>query len=96
MRITPEVKRAIGELAELAPLHNPVALEGIDAVERVVPEVPQVAVFDTSFHATLSEVARTYPVPQRWTRQWGVRRYGFHGLSHSYCAEPGRTNVGAE
>jgi acetate kinase len=48
--------------------------------------VPQVAVFDTAFHATLSEAARTYPVPQQWRRAWGVRRYGFHGLSYAYCA----------
>jgi acetate kinase len=86
MRITPEVKRVIGELAELAPLHNPVSLDGITAVEQVLPKVPQVAAFDTAFHATLSDAARTYPVPHKWTRQWGLRRYGFHGLSHSYCA----------
>jgi acetate kinase len=84
--ITPEVKRAIEELTELAPLHNPASLEGINAVEQVLPKVPQVAAFDTAFHATLSEAARTYPVPQKWTREWGIRRYGFHGLSHSYCA----------
>jgi acetate kinase len=86
VRITPEVKRVIGELAELAPLHNPASLDGITAVEQVLPKVPQVAAFDTAFHATLSEAARTYPVPQKWTREWGMRRYGFHGLSHSYCA----------
>jgi acetate kinase len=86
VRITPEVKRVIGELAELAPLHNPASLDGITAVEQVLPTVPQVAAFDTAFHATLSEAARTYPVPQKWTRDWGIRRYGFHGLSHSYCA----------
>src|SRR6266478_1151262 len=86
VRITPEVKQAIEELAELAPLHNPPALNGITAVEQVLPDVPQVAAFDTAFHATLSEAARTYPVPQKWTREWGMRRYGFHGLSHSYCA----------
>jgi acetate kinase len=86
VRITPEVKQAIEELAELAPLHNPPALDGIAAVEQVLPDVPQVAAFDTAFHATLSEAARTYPVPRKWTREWGIRRYGFHGLSHSYCA----------
>ena len=86
VRITPEVKQAIEELAELAPLHNPAALDGITAVEQVLPDVPQVAAFDTAFHSTLSEAARTYPVPQKWTREWGMRRYGFHGLSHSYCA----------
>jgi acetate kinase len=86
VRITPEVKQAIDALAELAPLHNPASLDGIKAVEQVLPGVPQVAVFDTAFHATLSEAARTYPVPQQWRRDWGVRRYGFHGLSHAYCA----------
>ena len=86
VRITPDVKRAIGELAELAPLHNPASLEGIAAVEKVLPGTPQVAAFDTAFHATLSAAVRTYPVPRKWTREWGIRRYGFHGLSHSYCA----------
>jgi acetate kinase len=86
VRITPEVKRTIDELAELAPLHNPASLDGITAVEQVLPNVPQVAAFDTAFHATLSEAARTYSVPQKWTREWRMRRYGFHGLSHSYCA----------
>jgi len=94
VRITSEVKRAIGELAELAPLHNPVSLDGITALEQVLPNVPQVAAFDTAFHATLSESARTYPVPQQWTREWGMRRYGFHGLSHSYCASRAAEMIG--
>src|SRR5258708_6113750 len=68
VRITPEITRAIAELAELAPLHNPASLDGITAVEQVLPKVPQVAAFDTAFHATLSAAARTYPVPQKWTR----------------------------
>src|SRR6266404_7603881 len=67
VRITPEVKRTIEELTELAPLHNPASLEGINAVEQVLPKVLQVAAFDTAFHATLSEAARTYPLPQKWT-----------------------------
>ncbi|MCI0685023.1 MAG: acetate kinase [Gemmataceae bacterium] len=97
-RITPEVKRAIDELAELAPLHNPPSLGCITAFENALPGVPQVAAFDTAFHATLSAAARTYPVPRSWTRDLGIRRYGFHGLSHSYCAGRaaamiGRTNV---
>src|SRR5262245_35358652 len=86
VRINAEVKRTIDELAELAPLHNPPSLQCIVAMEKALPGVPQVAAFDTAFHATLSPAARTYPVPQKWTRDWGVRRYGFHGLSHSYCA----------
>jgi acetate kinase len=84
--ITPEVKRTIEELTELAPLHNPASLDGIRAVEQALPGIRQVATFDTAFHATLSEAARTYPVPRKWTREWRMRRYGFHGLSHSYCA----------
>jgi acetate kinase len=94
VRITPEVKKVIGELAELAPLHNPASLDGIRAVEEVLPEVPQVAAFDTAFHATLPEAARTYAVPRQWTRDWGVRRYGFHGLSHSYCASRAAEMIG--
>jgi acetate kinase len=84
--ITPEAKRTIEELTELAPLHNPASLAGITAVEQALPGVPQVAAFDTAFHSTLSEPARTYAVPRKWTRDWRIRRYGFHGLSHSYCA----------
>ncbi len=85
VRVTPEVKARLAELTELAPLHVPVNLEGIEAAEKALPDVPQVAVFDTAFHATLSEVARTYAIPYDWTTQ-GLRRYGFHGLSHAYCA----------
>jgi acetate kinase len=84
--ITSDVKDALDELSELAPLHNPAALDGIRAVEQVLPSAPQVAVFDTAFHATLSAAARTYPVPRQWTNDWGIHRYGFHGLSHAYCA----------
>jgi acetate kinase len=86
VRITPEVQSAINELSELAPLHNPASLEGIRAIEQILPSVPQVAVFDTAFHATLPAAARIYPVPRKWTNDWAVHRYGFHGLSHAYCA----------
>ena len=92
--ITAEVKRTIEELTELAPLHNPASLDGITAVEQALPRVPQVAAFDTAFHATLSEAARTYPVPKKWTREWGIRRYGFHGLSHSYCTGQAAKMIG--
>jgi acetate kinase len=94
VRINAEVKRTIEELTELAPLHNPPSLDGINAVEQVLPKVPQVAAFDTAFHATLSEAARTYPLPRKWTREWGIRRYGFHGLSHSYCAAQAAKIIG--
>ena len=96
VRIDAEVKRTIEELTELAPLHNPASLDGINAVEQVLPKVPQVAAFDTAFHATLSEAARTYPLPQKWTREWGIRRYGFHGLSHSYCSTEVAKSMGRQ
>jgi acetate kinase len=86
VRITPDVKRAIAALAELAPLHNPPSLECITAFEEALPDVPQVAAFDTAFHTTLAPAAHVYPVPRQWTRDWRLRRYGFHGLSHAYCA----------
>src|SRR5262245_27332848 len=86
VRITPQIRSRITALADLAPLHNPPSLETLAAAEGELPGVPQVAVFDTAFHATLPPEARTYPVPDRWTRDWGIRRFGFHGLSHAYCA----------
>jgi acetate kinase len=86
VRITPQVKADLAALTELAPLHMPVNLEGIEAAEADWPGVPQVAVFDTAFHATLPPAARTYALPNAWTEDWGLRRYGFHGLSHAYCA----------
>jgi acetate kinase len=86
VRIDETVKRRIGELSELAPLHNPVALEVIEAAEAAWPGVPHVAAFDTAFHATMPPAAWTYPIPRKWTDEWGLRRYGFHGLSHAYCA----------
>jgi acetate kinase len=81
------VRAAIFDLSDLAPLHIPAALSGIDAARAVLPGVPQIAAFDTSFHATLPEVAFTYPIPWRWTRDYGVRRFGFHGLSVSYAVQ---------
>jgi acetate kinase len=86
VRITPEIRSRINALADLAPLHNPPSLETLTAAETELPGLPQVAVFDTAFHATLPPEAHTYPVPDHWTRDWGIRRFGFHGLSHAYCA----------
>ncbi len=86
VRITPEVRSRITALADLAPLHNPPSMETLAAAEAALPSVPHVAIFDTAFHATLAPAAYTYPVPATWTRDWGIRRYGFHGLSHAYCA----------
>ena len=77
------VRRALGELVDLAPLHQPKSLAALDAVSRALPGVPAVACFDTAFHATLPAAAATYALPADWTARWGVRRYGFHGLSHA-------------
>ncbi|MEW4490232.1 acetate kinase [Thalassoglobus sp. JC818] len=84
--ITEEVQTRLDELSALAPLHNPASLETFIEAKELLPNVPHIAVFDTAFHATLPPEAYTYPVPDEWTNQWGVRRYGFHGLSHAYCA----------
>lgn len=73
-------------LTDLAPLHQPKSLAGIEAVRAALPEVPEVACFDTAFHAGLPEAAATYAVPEAWRRAHGLRRYGFHGLSHAYAA----------
>jgi acetate kinase len=86
VRITPAIRSRITALADLAPLHNPPSLETLAAAEAALPGVPHVAVFDTAFHASLPAEARTYPVPGPWTRAWGIRRFGFHGLSHAYCS----------
>ena len=86
VRITPEIRSRVTALADLAPLHNPPSLETLVAAEEELPGVPQVAVFDTAFHATLPPEAWTYPAAASWTREWGIRRFGFHGLSHAYCA----------
>jgi acetate kinase len=74
------------KLIELAPLHNPPALHAIAALGKVSPDLVAVACFDTSFHATLPEAALAYAVPSDWRQRWGIRRYGFHGLSHAYAS----------
>src|SRR5262249_45569634 len=86
VRITPEIRSRITALSDLAPLHNPPSLATLAAAEAELPGVAQVAVFDTAFHATLPPEARTYPVPEGWTRDWAIRPFGFHGLSHAYCS----------
>jgi acetate kinase len=85
-RIDDAVVAAIRAVEPLAPLHNAPALRALDTARRVLPEVPHVAVFDTAFHATLPPEARTYALPVRWREDWGVRRYGFHGISVAWCA----------
>ena len=84
--IQSRVKAGIARLSELAPLHNPPALAAIDAVEKALPGVPQVAVFDTTFYANLAPKAYIYSLPYEWYLNWGIRRFGFHGISHAYCA----------
>ncbi|CCH31097.1 acetate/propionate family kinase [Actinosynnema sp. NPDC047251] len=81
-----ESRAAVERLTDLAPLHQPRALAGIDAATSALPDVPQVACFDTAFHHTMPGFATTYAVPARWRDEWGVRRYGFHGLSHAYAS----------
>ncbi|ACC83220.1 acetate kinase [Nostoc punctiforme] len=84
--ITEDVKKAIASLSNLAPAHNPVALSGIEAIEKILKDVTQIAVFDTGFHATIPDAAAIYPGPYQWVEQ-GIRRYGFHGISHQYCSQ---------
>jgi acetate kinase len=86
VRITRDVRAALAELNEVAPLHNPPSLAVIDAAMSMLPDVPHIAVFDTAFHATLAPEAYLYPLPKEWTERWGLRRFGFHGLSHEYAA----------
>jgi acetate kinase len=81
-----DVEGRLRDLVELAPLHQPLSLRGLDAARALLPGVPHVACFDTAFHATLPPAARTYALPRRWRERWGVRRYGFHGLSHAWAA----------
>jgi acetate kinase len=84
--VDPAVETALRELVDIAPLHQPKSLAALDAVSRALPGVPAVACFDTSFHATLDSAAFTYAVPRGWRERWGLRRYGFHGLSHAWVA----------
>jgi acetate kinase len=79
--IDDEVMAAIAEDMDLAPLHNKVALEAIEVGRTLLPTVPHAACFDTAFHTTLAPEAYRYPVPERWYTDWGIRRFGFHGLS---------------
>ncbi|HVR13856.1 MAG TPA: hypothetical protein VMS41_08740 [Gaiellaceae bacterium] len=80
VRIDDRVEEAIDDLSRIAPLHNTPALRAIREARAALPDVPHVAVFDTAFHATIPQLASTYAIPQAW-RDWGVRRYGFHGIA---------------
>ncbi|MFP4286081.1 MAG: acetate kinase [Candidatus Izemoplasmataceae bacterium] len=85
--ITDEVIRAIEEVSDLAPLHNPANLTGIKAFQKALPNAPQSAVFDTAFHQTMSEDAYMYSTPYEWYQKYRVRKYGFHGTSHKYVSQ---------
>jgi acetate kinase len=93
--ITPEVKSAIARMSVFAPLHNRAELEGIEIIEKHFGNIPQVAVFDTGFHSRLPAAAAVYPGPYEWLAQ-GIRRYGFHGINHQYCAERAAHLLGRE
>jgi len=93
--IKPDVKAEIQHLASFAPLHNPENLKGIEAVERILSNIPQVAVFDTAYHSHLPQETMVYPGPYSWFEQ-GIRRYGFHGISHQYCGRHSAQIVGRD
>jgi acetate kinase len=94
--IDEKVKAKIDQLSELAPLHNPANLNGITSMEKLLPEIPQVAVFDTSFHATMPPEAFLYAIPYEYYLKYKVRRYGFHGTSHKYVAEKACKHLGLD
>lgn len=85
--ITPEVEKAIEECSDLAPLHNPANLIGINACKAALPNVPMVAVFDTAFHQTMPAKAYLYGIPNSYYNNYKIRRYGFHGTSHSFVSK---------
>jgi acetate kinase len=93
--VDPGIERRLRHLAELAPLHQVKSLRALEAAQRLLPDVPHVACFDTAFHATLPPAAYTYALPRTWRERWGVRRYGFHGLSHAWAARRARELVPA-
>jgi acetate kinase len=94
VRIDDEVLEALYENIPLAPLHNPPNIQGIEAVAALLPQVPQVGVFDTAFHQTMEPHAFLYAIPYRFYKEYGIRRYGFHGTSHKYVAEQAAEYLG--
>lgn len=92
--ITPEVKAAILKCSDLAPLHNPANLIGVEACEALMPGVPMVAVFDTAFHQTMPEEAYLYAIPYSYYEKYKIRRYGFHGTSHDYVSHRAASLLG--
>lgn len=94
VRIDAEVLEALYDSIPLAPLHNPPNIQGIEAVAALLPQVPQVGVFDTAFHQTMEPHAYLYAIPYRLYEEYGIRRYGFHGTSHKYVAEQAAEYLG--
>lgn len=94
--ITDEVKDMIKQCYDLAPLHNPANMTGIDAITALMPSVPQVAVFDTAFHQTMPAKAFMYALPYKYYKEDGVRRYGFHGTSHRYVSQRAADFLGVD
>ena len=94
--ITEEVEEAMRKCSELAPLHNPANLMGIDAIKAVLPGVPNVGVFDTAFHQTMPASSYLYGLPHRLYTEYGVRRYGFHGTSHKYVSQRAAAMLGKD
>lgn len=92
--IDESVKRDIENCSELAPLHNPANLKGILSVERLIPGIPQVAVFDTSFHQTMPDFAYMYAIPYEYYKKYRIRKYGFHGTSHKFVAQKAAEMIG--
>ena len=84
--VTDEVIEGIKKCSDLAPLHNPAAILGIEACRKIVPNMKMVVVFDTAFHQTISKEKYIYPIPYKYYKQYGIRKYGFHGTSHQYVA----------
>ncbi len=87
VRLTPEVMEAFAACNDLAPLHNPANIKGVNAVKALLPDIPQVGVFDTAFHQTMPDYAYMYALPYELYKKYGVRRYGFHGTSHRYVSQ---------
>ena len=87
VRINPEVKKDIEKCIEMAPLHNPANLKGILSIEAILPHIPQVAVFDTSFHQTMPPYSYMYAIPYDYYEKSKIRRYGFHGTSHKFVSQ---------
>jgi acetate kinase len=94
--IDPAVRQQLGELTDLAPLHQPKSLDALDAVQAVLPDVPAVACFDTAFHTTIPAAAATFALPAQWRERWALRRFGFHGLSHAYVSRRAAELLGVD